>query len=373
MNNIILRTRVNKLLETKSNQYQKKYFILSALANSKANKSEKIMSEVYSLCETLNNTNGNMPSEEYLFEFQEKVLAYSGLNYKKINLIQENTRNFIALSYKDNELNSLINEELAKITTKTDRKINTKLLETLLESIKKNKNILIENSASKIFGLDLNVLRESEYKSSNTVDFTSMFDDIKGPTREELSQIEAEDEEFGLPDSTPEEGGKTVDKIAQIFAPITGKDPKKVSKKELALMLGYTGLGKYDPAAKTYKLSGWEKMERDIVKRMNTYQNTGISIVAKRKWWIIKSIEACLMLEKQAGKAFGTPEDVKSKFNTTDGDQVDAIQTLAKSRRSSGTSLSDAEGRMIMDQLHGVLTQGNYDLENPSITESSLM
>tara|TARA_B100000085_G_scaffold157135_1_gene142715 strand:+ start:19896 stop:23093 length:3198 start_codon:yes stop_codon:yes gene_type:complete len=373
MNNIVLRTRVNKLLETKSNQYQKKYFILSTLANSKANKSEKIMSEVYSLCETLNNTNGNMPSNEYLFEFQEKVLAYTGLNYRKINAIQENTKNFIALNYKDDELNSLINEELAKIVTKTDKKINSKLLDTLLESIKKNRNVLIENSASKIFGLDLNVLRESEYKSSNTVDLTSMFDDVKGPSRAELSQIEAEDEEFGLPDNIPEEGGKTVDKIAQIFAPITGKDPKKVSKKELALMLGYTGLGKYDPTAKTYKLSGWEKMERDIVKKMNTYQNTGISIVAKRKWWIIKSIEACLMLEKQAGKAFGTPEDVKSKFNTTDSDQVAAIQTLAKSRRSSGTSLSDAEGRMIMDQLHDVLTQGNYNLENPSITESSLM
>ena len=83
-NNMVLKTRVNKLLETKNCEYKKKYFILSTLASSKAKKSKKFMAEIYSLCATLNSTNGNLPTEEYLYEFHNNVLAYSGLKYKKI-------------------------------------------------------------------------------------------------------------------------------------------------------------------------------------------------------------------------------------------------------------------------------------------------
>ena len=56
MNSMLLKQRVETLLETKSNNYKKKYFVLSTLANSDARKNETIMSEIYSLCETLNNS-----------------------------------------------------------------------------------------------------------------------------------------------------------------------------------------------------------------------------------------------------------------------------------------------------------------------------
>ena len=365
-NNKTLRARVNKLLESKNNEYRKKYFILSTLANSKSKNSKKVMTEIYSLCNTLNSTNGNMPTEDYLYEFHSNVLAYSGLKIKNIIKIQEQIKQFVCLNYKSNKLDSLINEELSNIKLDIDRKINRKLISTLIESIELNKNILVENSSSSIFGLDLKSISESSNKNN-------LFDDISEPSNQDLIDIDAEEDDFYLPEETNHSGGKTLDRIAQIFAPITGKDPQKISKKQIAAMLGYTGLGKYDPTAKTYKLSGWEKMERDIVGKMNTYRNTGLSILAKRKWWIIKSIETCLMLEKQAGKAFGTPDDVKSKFNTTDVDQVSAIQTITKSRRPSGTSLSDGEIRMIMDQVHIELTKGNYDLESPDVKEKNLM
>ena len=363
MNSMLLKKRVEILLETKSNEYKKKYFILSTLANSKAKNNSTIMSEVYSLCETLNATSGKVPSLDYLFEFQDKVFSYSNLTTKEIKTKQENAKKYIKLSYSSSDAESLINEELNNFKTSIDKKVNEKLLEVLIESINKNKNVLVPKKFVSLFG---KVINES------TVDFTKIFDDIKGPSAQDLEQIEVEDE-FTLPDEDYESGGETVDKIAQIFASTGNKDPRKVSKKELALMLGYTGLGKYEPSAKTYKLSGWEKLERDIVRRMNPYENTGISVVAKRKWWIIKSIEACLMLEKQANKAFGTPEDVKSKFNVDDKDQMAAVQTFSRGRRSSGSSLSDAEGRMIMDRLHEELTKGGYDLESTSISESRLL
>ena len=363
MNSMLLKKRVEILLETKSSEYKKKYFILSTLANSKAKSNDNIMSEVYSLCETLNNTSGKLPSLDYLFEFQDKVFTYSRLTAKEIKIKQENAKKYIKLSYKNSDVESLINEELSNFKTSIDKKVNQKLLEVLIESINKNKNVLVPNKFVSLFGKNIN---------ESTVDLTKIFDDIKGPNSQDLEQIEAEDD-FTIPEEDLQSGGETVDKIAQIFASTGGKDPRKVSKKELALMLGYTGLGKYEPSAKTYKLSGWEKLERDIVKRMNPYENTGISIVAKRKWWIIKSIEACLMLEKQANKAFGTPEDVKSKFNIEDPEQMAAVQTVSRSRRSSGTSLSDAEGRMIMDRLHEELTKGGYDLENTAVSESRLL
>lgn len=363
MNSMLLKKRVEILLETKSNEYKKKYFILSTLANSKAKNNSTIMSEVYSLCETLNTTSGKFPSLDYLFEFQDKVFSYSNLTTKEIKTKQENAKKYIKLSYNSSDAESLINEELNNFKTSIDKKVNEKLLEVLIESINKNKNVLVPKKFVSLFG---KVINES------TVDFTKMFDDVKGPSSQDLEQIEAEDE-FALPDDDYETGGETVDKIAQIFASTGNKDPRKVSKKELALMLGYTGLGKYEPSAKTYKLSGWEKLERDIVRRMNPYENTGISVVAKRKWWIIKSIEACLMLEKQANKAFGAPEDVKSKFNVDDKDQMAAVQTFSRGRRSSGSSLSDTEGLAIMDRLHEELTKGGYDLESTSISESRLL
>ena len=341
-----LKTRVKKLLEFKNKNYKKKFYLLSRLSESKIQKNNKHLEEFKCLARTLNKTNGEMPSEQYIFEFLKNNSCRSSLSSIKESYY---------LNYSDtvSSVKDIVLEEINKIKYKNPA-LDKKLEETLVRAVSNGINIFESNSSSK--------------KPH------SMLDDV-APTQEELTAIESEigDDDFAMQDDVPQDSGKTLDKIAQIFAPVTGKDPRKISKKELALMLGYTGLGKYEPTAKTYKLSGWEKLERDIVKRMNPYVNTGISVIAKRKWWIIKSIEACLMLEKQANKAFGTPEDVKAKFNVEDPDQMAAVQTISKSRRSSGGSLSDAEVRGIMDQLHQELTKGSYDLENKMISEQRLL
>ena len=341
-----LKTRVKKLLEFKSKNYKKKFYLLSRLSESRIQRNNKCLEEFKCLARTLNKTNGEIPSEQYIFEFLKNNTDRNSLSSIKESYY---------LNYSDSvkSVKDIVLEEINKIEYKNS-KLDKKLEETLVRAVSDGINIFESNGSKKMPYFIL--------------------DDVV-PTKEELSAIESEPEDdgFGMEDESPQESGKTLDKIAQIFAPVTGKDPRKISKKELALMLGYTGLGKYEPTAKTYKLSGWEKLERDIVRRMNPYVNTGISVVAKRKWWIIKSIEACLMLEKQANKAFGTPEDVKAKFNVEDPEQMAAVQTISRSRRSSGGSLSDAEGRIIMDQLHQELTKGNYDLENTSISEKRLL
>lgn len=354
------KSAIKKLLEFKSNNFKKKYFLLSLFTETNINNKNILKSKFNIYKEQLFKTNGKLPEAIDILSFYNEN--------RNINSISANeAMEYANLNYNESLENQIIQEELQNIMP-ANNKVNKKLKESLATSISLKKPLLFQNHTKSLY--------EAAYDESNVVDLTSIFDDIKGPTREDLRQIEADEDytdedEASDPDSIPKQSGKTIDKIAQIFANI-GKDPKKVSKKELAAMLGYTGLGKYVPASKTYKLSGWEKIEKDIARRMNTYENTGISILAKRKWWIIKSIETCLILEKQASKAFGTPDDVKSKFKTNDAEQISAIQSITRSTRTTGTSLSDAEGRRIMDDLHAILTRGNYDLENPAITERDL-
>ena len=349
---------IKKLLEFKSNSFKKKYFLLSLFTETNINSKSILKSKFNIYKDQLFKTNGSLPKTT-------DILSFYNENRRISSITANEAMEYASLNYNDNIENEIIQEELQNVIT-SNSKVNQKLKESLTTSILVKKPLLFKSFSK--------VSVEASYNPSNVVDLTSMFDDVKGPTSEELRQIEAEtdEEEITVPDTTSSQGGQTVDRIAQIFTNFD-KDPKKIPKKQLALMLGYTGLGKYDPAAKTYRLSGWEKLENDIVRRMDTYTNTGISVLAKRKWWIIKSIETCLMLEKQARKAFGTPEDVKSKFRTADSEQVSAIQTVARSTRSTEKSLSDAEGRKIMDDLHNILTSGNYDLENSAITERSLM
>ena len=137
MKKLLLKYRVNKLLESKSSDYKKKYFILTTLSQTKASSSNRIMTEIYSFCETLNKTNGELPTMDFLYEYHKDVLAYSSLPVKIINKKTKNLKSYIDLNYKSNDVVDLINEELNKITTVIDREINKKLCDTLFEGIKK--------------------------------------------------------------------------------------------------------------------------------------------------------------------------------------------------------------------------------------------
>ena len=188
MKKILLKHRVNKLLETKNLEYKKKYFILSTLSQSKACKSNRIMTEIYSFCETLNKTNGELPTTNFLYEYHKDVLAYSSMSVKEIQRKNNNLKKHIELNYKSSEVNDFINEELNKIFTEKDKKINKKLLETLYVGVNKKIPILLENKkAASIFGIS-----ESEDKKMDIVDLTKMFDKEE-PTKSDLVDIESQE------------------------------------------------------------------------------------------------------------------------------------------------------------------------------------
>ena len=60
--------RVLKLLENKSNEFKRKYCLLSYLCKTGVNKNEELMSEALSYINTLHNTNGKFPTESGIKE-----------------------------------------------------------------------------------------------------------------------------------------------------------------------------------------------------------------------------------------------------------------------------------------------------------------
>ena len=349
---------IKSLLEYKNNSYKRKYFILSSLFESNIKKSDRLYEEFKCYLNALDYSNGKFPIEKDLISFYKECLSYEDTNKRLI----ESKVKFIN-KYNDlrNPLDSksksvIISEALSVIS---DKKINKKLKESLGKSIELKKSILIE----------------SEYVAKNIIDYLSMFDDIKGPSKEELAQISSEEDEFSLPEDSYDAGsaGKTVEKIIQIFGPITGKDPQKISKAQIAKNLGYTGNGKYRPGQKHAVLSGWDQLEKDVTKKMSPYgKSTGMSIVAKRKWWIIKSIECCLMLEKQAGYMIGLSDQEKARLSLSD-EEASAVADVVKSKRRIGRNLSSEDIRRLIDATHNALLKGNYDLNDSRIKEKELM
>ena len=64
-----LKNRVKKLLEFKSKNYKKKFYLLSRLSESNIQNNDRALEEFKCLARTLNKTNGEIPSEQYIFEF----------------------------------------------------------------------------------------------------------------------------------------------------------------------------------------------------------------------------------------------------------------------------------------------------------------
>lgn len=137
--NLVLKKRVSKLLEYKSNDFKKKFYLLSSLVNSNINKNEKLMNEFSCLCNSLIESNAVKPS---LDSINNLLLKSFSNNYKKV----ENYNKFIDLKFKQNLNESLIESELDLIQIK-NISLDAKLYDTLIESIKNKRSLLFENDS----------------------------------------------------------------------------------------------------------------------------------------------------------------------------------------------------------------------------------
>jgi len=139
-----LMRRVKKLLENKNNKFKRKYFLLSALAETNIKENKSLMSEAECYSNVLLESNGHKPTEDCLVKLYEDSLRFS-----KANNIEKKVK-FI-LNYND-MLNSKINidEELIiddelSLIVENNYKLNNKLHEVLIESIEKRVSILMES------------------------------------------------------------------------------------------------------------------------------------------------------------------------------------------------------------------------------------
>ena len=425
MKKILLKYRVNKLLESKSLNYKKKYFILSTLSQTKANNSDRIMTEIYSFCDTLNNSNGELPTTEFLYEYHKDILAYSGLPVKTINERNKNLKSHIELNYKSSEVNNFINEELNKISTNHDKKINKKLLETLYKGIEKRIPILLENKkAAGIFGI-----KESEYKDSNVVDLTTMFDKEE-PTQSDLTDIESQEAENDDVEADDMVYVSDSDKDG-VVAYFGGKDPRKFTAKDLK-KIGYESDPNYYKRlnklkAKTSSMSAeekaefekikskiagspifsaWDKLAADAVSKIQSS-----SIEVQRKFYIIEAIYYLLTIQKGTLQFLGLSDAEKTRhltgreksqadnqnriirqfmtgnLNNASQDEVTAVgeenvstayeirKFMRKSniRRRSSSMLTQEQIRYFDNKLQSLLLKADYDLESELISEDVLL
>ena len=417
MKKLLLKYRVNKLLETKSIEYKKKYFILSTLSQTKANKSKRIMTEIYSFCETLNKTNGALPSIDFLYEYHKDVLAYSSLPLKSIVNKSKNLKKHIALNYKVDDINSLINEELNKICTNKDRLINKKLKDTLYEGIKKSTPLLLENkAAASIFGIS-----ESEEKKMDIVDLTKMFDK-ENPTPSDLQDIESEE----YIDNENEEDVIYIDNSSKndVVAYFGGKDPRKFTNKDLK-KIGYESdpnyykrlnklksktksmsaedKAEFESLSKKIKgspvFSAWDKLAADA---MSKIQSSSISV--QRKFYIIEAIYYVLTIQKGTLQFLGLSDAEKTRHLSVDQNtnqdkvirqfmtgnlenkskekmdsdsassyEIKKFMRNPNVRRRSSNMLSQEEIRYYDNKLQNILLKSDYNLENDSISENILL
>lgn len=211
-----IKNRVNKLLEYKSKEYKRKYFLLSKFSNTNINKNKYMLEEFNCYIKSLNNSEGLFPTEVSIVDLYKRQV-FNETRSEKIaeklsyNLIKElNLKISKRIISKKDAVESLLDE--VKINS---NKLNKKLEETLLKSIKIKKSILSEN----------------DNKEDNVVDLTDMFNKTN-PDDEDLSSIAGED-------SIESESDEIVDidyKDNDIVAYFGGKDPRKFSKKDYKSM-----------------------------------------------------------------------------------------------------------------------------------------
>lgn len=357
----ILTKKVNALLEYKSSEYKKKYYVLSRLCETNIKNNNSQIEEFVCLVKSLNNSNGKYPSYDYLYEFTLNVASSSSEAYNKglINEIKQDLN--LRFESFNNNYESLINEELDSVYYE-NKKLDKKLENTILESVKRN----------------INIFESFKAGSGNVVDLTNLFNGDE-PSYEQLSSIEGEDE--SIDDSkevSKSQIDKTTERIIDIFGPITGDDPAKISKAKLADMLGFKGQAKYVPGQKTPVLRAWDNLEMSILRQLSPYgRSKGMSTIAQRKWWIIETIKFCLLVEKQANKALGISDQERDKFSRSlsNVEQQEFKSSVSSYRqgRGFGRNLSDEEINQITDELQNVLMAGRFDLESSNIPEDMLM
>tara|TARA_B100001059_G_scaffold40814_1_gene32854 strand:+ start:6243 stop:9191 length:2949 start_codon:yes stop_codon:yes gene_type:complete len=323
----VLMRRVNKLLENKSNKFKRKYFLLSALANTNIRNNSDLFSEAKCYANVLIETNGQKPSEEFLVKINKEAISLSKNKNvdKEINFIKN--YNDMINSKTGMLKESIIDEELSNISN-NNYKLNNKLLSVLIESIEKKKSLLTENEEEK------------------TVESFEELEQIIDAQSKSIESLHSE--EFKEEDIHADFGSKEKESFKA--------DPKKISLKKLGFERDKYVVGVKGKA----RLSALEKAGRKAILRIK-----GLSNRAKRKFDIIRQIHFYLNVQQKLNM---------SKIENQG--KVDLTKSTERfSSRPSGLPEDDVNDlRKQLDSM--LLRHRNYEdlnLEDDTIKERELI
>tara|TARA_B100000212_G_scaffold296969_1_gene240546 strand:+ start:2633 stop:5872 length:3240 start_codon:yes stop_codon:yes gene_type:complete len=155
MSNNLLKLRIKKLVESKSNKFKRKYFLLSSLALNESIKDNDIFSKASCYLDNIISSNGLYPNEDSILNLYKESLSKDNINKSKIDKNVKYITNYLNILYsnKSNLIESIIDEELSFIS-RDNKRLNLKLKETMIESFKRNSSLFLESDDLKTYSSD---------------------------------------------------------------------------------------------------------------------------------------------------------------------------------------------------------------------------
>lgn len=171
-----IKNRISKLLEFKSNEFRKKYYLLSFLAETKISKNKNLINEFECFCNALIESNANKPSLDSINNLLKNSFMLSIKNEKLVESKIQNLNKLISYKFKQDLNESIIDEELNNIDIK-NVKLDLKLIESIKFAVKNNISFLYESYEDDDSGADVEDAEESEQSSRSAR--KAYFDELK--------------------------------------------------------------------------------------------------------------------------------------------------------------------------------------------------
>ena len=360
--NKLLVKRINKLIENKSIEYKRKFYILGRLSESKVFENKDLLEETVCLIKTLNRTQGTYPTEDYLFEHAKNVLESSGVSSNRIKSKISAIKETVNLKYNKKIVTSksIILEELSKIKI-SDVILDKKLENTLIESFKRRVSLVKEQNKKKPYfilddePLDTKDSLKKTFKKRREEELSDM--DLEDNALTYLEDQYDDDEEEAVDYSTKRNTNVEINSLINKYSYLFKKKNIPYLRDELNIFLPT------DPNWSTDKLKKDDKLYIIAIYRLIEEQES--SDVAIRKFFIFEKIRSYL--------------NVRSRFVDS---AIAAVGNAKVSGRgaqftSSATGLSQDK----LDELKSIYREysskigpdDNQNLESDNVSEEELI
>lgn len=196
-----IKNRISKLLEFKSNEFRKKYYLLSFLSETKISKNKNLINEFECFCNALIESNANKPSFDSINNLLKNSFMLSIKNEKIVESKIQNLNKLISYKFKQDLNESIIDQELNNIDIK-NTKLDLKLVESIKYAVKNNISFLYESY--KDDGSDSDAEDPEESERSSISARKAYFDELKRQNELLFGNFDEIDDVDDLHDTEPQ-------------------------------------------------------------------------------------------------------------------------------------------------------------------------